>query len=491
MEPYRGKIRNKLVITFVSFVVVAVVGSGWFLYCSTRRALEKQLGTELAAIAGIAANQINGELLLSLSPGDEQSRTYANLQRKLNSIRGSTGARRLYIFDLQNHSLLDTEPQVAIGREYPQLRFNTSELKRVWQGEPSHSTLFKGTDGNFYQSGFAPIELGGRIVAAVGVDISAGFVQNLQSYRKGIFSFGLLSILLSVVIGFVLAKTITDPIKCLVESATQIGRGNLNRPVVTKSRDELGYLGQAMDKMRKSIMDRDRQLKTMLAAVAHEIRNPLGGIELFAGLAAEELEGKSKGKDHIDKIIREVRNLSRIIDEFLTFARPLNPQRRLALLADLIDEAFCLVSSELEAKGIVFKKELSENQIYVYADPEQVKRALLNLFKNSIQAMEQNGNLIVTGTRKRSRVSIEIKDTGSGIPQGHLERIFDPFFTTRQQGIGLGLSIVKKIVEENGGKISVATKQNHGTTFTILLPGSKPTGKIKDEHHEQNCGNRR
>ncbi|MCK4590781.1 MAG: hypothetical protein KAT86_03435, partial [Candidatus Latescibacteria bacterium] len=169
MKPYQGKIRNKLLITFISFVIVVVGGSGWFLYYSTRRALENQLGSELAAIAQIAANQISGELLLSLSPGDEQSRTYANLQRKLSSIKNSTGARRLYIFNLQNHSLLDTDPEVAIGREYPQLRFNTSELKRVWQGEPAYSTLFKGTEGDFYQSGFAPIQFDGRIVAAVGM----------------------------------------------------------------------------------------------------------------------------------------------------------------------------------------------------------------------------------------------------------------------------------------------------------------------------------
>ena len=479
MKPYQGKIRNKLLITFISFVIVVVGGSGWFLYYSTRRALENQLGSELAAIAQIAANQISGELLLSLSPGDEQSRTYANLQRKLSSIKNSTGARRLYIFDLQNHSLLDTDPEVAIGREYPQLRFNTSELKRVWQGEPAYSTLFKGTEGDFYQSGFAPIQFDGRIVAAVGMNLSAGFVQNLQSYRRSIFAFGLLSILLSVAIGFILAKTITNPVNRLVESATQIGQGDLNKPVVVESRDELGYLGQAMDKMRKSIVDRDRQLKTMLAGIAHEIRNPLGGIELFAGLAAEELGEDNSGKEHINKISREVRNLNRIIDEFLAFARPLNPQKRSALLTDLIDEASCLVSSELEAKGIVFKKELSEDRICIYADPEQIKRALLNLFKNSIQAMEQNGNLVVRGTRKGRRVSIEVQDTGPGVPQGDLEKIFDPFFTTKEQGVGLGLSVVKKVVEENGGEIFVAAKQNQGTTFTILLPGSEPTSKIK------------
>jgi hypothetical protein len=95
MKPYQGKIRNKLLITFVFFVIVAVGGSGWFLYYSTRRALENQLGSELAAIAQIAANQISGELLLSLSPGDEQCRTYANLQRLLCSNRNSTGARWL------------------------------------------------------------------------------------------------------------------------------------------------------------------------------------------------------------------------------------------------------------------------------------------------------------------------------------------------------------------------------------------------------------
>ncbi|MCK5327082.1 MAG: hypothetical protein KAR36_00645, partial [Candidatus Latescibacteria bacterium] len=105
---YNGRIRNKLVIPFVLFVTVVIGGSGWFLYRSTKRSLEDQLGDKLIVIAQMAATQISGDLVTRLKPGDEESRTYANLIRKLERIKEATGAKRLYVFDPRNRSLLDT-----------------------------------------------------------------------------------------------------------------------------------------------------------------------------------------------------------------------------------------------------------------------------------------------------------------------------------------------------------------------------------------------
>ena len=475
MGMYNGRIRNKLVIPFVLFVTVVIGGSGWFLYRSTKRSLEDQLGDKLIVIAQMAATQISGDLVTRLKPGDEESRTYANLIRKLERIKEATGAKRLYVFDPRNRSLLDTGEDVSIGREYVKLRFDGSELEAVWRGRASHSILFRGSDGAFYKSGFAPIKVKDRVVAAVGVDVSATFLTTIEGFRRSVLAFGMVSVLITVIIGFLLAKTITDPIQSLVRSAMEIGRGNLNRKVSVRSNDELGYLGHAMDRMRRGIIDRDHQLKTMLAGIAHEIRNPLGGIELFAGLAADELEDESKGKEHIRKIIKEVNTLNRIIGEFLDFARPSEPRKESVSLEALIDEVALLSSPDFEGKGIVFRKDFSQDQIRVYADPEQIRRAFLNLFKNAIQAMEQGGVLIVRGELREDMVKTEIRDTGRGIPKEDSGRLFDPFFTTREKGAGLGLSIVKKIVEAHSGKISVVSEPGQGATFTAWLPASSPS----------------
>ena len=145
------------------------------------------------------------------------------------------------------------------------------------------------------------------------------------------------------------------------------------------------------------------------------------------------------------------------------------------MLEALIDEVALLSSPDFEGKGIVFRKHFSQDRICVHADPEQIKRSFLNLFRNAIQAMEQGGVLIVRGEQREDLVKAEIEDTGMGIPKNDLEKLFDPFFTTKEMGAGLGLSIVKKIVEENAGKISVVSEQGKGTTFTLWLPASTPS----------------
>jgi len=471
---YPGRIGSKLVAIFVLFVALLLGGSGWVLYHLTRTALEDDLGDKLTAIAGIAAQEINPNLLMRLRPGDEDSRTYANLRRRLRHIQEATGARRLYAFDRQMGSLVDTETGVLIGRPYVKLNFDRTELARVWVGETAHSVLFEGTDGRMYKSGYAPVRSGDEVVAAIGVDIGATFLEAVRRFRRTVLLFAAVGIGVTVAIGFLFANTITRPIHRLVRAAGRIGRGDFAVEIRAVSRDELGYLSDALDAMRRNIIDRDNRLKTMLASIAHEIRNPLGGIEIFAGLLADKLEQDSAAREDAARIIQETRDLNRIITEFLDFARPKRPAKRSVPLDDLVDEALFPMLPEGEAKGVRFEIELPEGQ-YLHVDPDQTRRALLNLFKNAIQAMESGGRLLVRARRMDGGiVEIRIEDTGVGIPPEHMERLFEPFFTTREKGTGLGLAIVKKAVEENDGRITVETKPGEGTVFALLLPEGVP-----------------
>ena len=471
---YPGRIGGKLVATFVLFVALLLGGSGWVLYHLTRTGLEDDLGGKLMAIAGIAAQEINPNLLMRLRPGDEGSRTYTNLRRKFLNIQEATGARRLYAFDRQGGSLLDTEAEAVIGRPYVKLKFDRTELEQVWAGEVAHSVLFEGTDGRMYKSGYAPIHSDGEIVAAVGVDIGATFLATVRRFRRTVLLFAAVGIGITVAIGFLFANTITRPIHRLVRAAERIGRGDFEAEIRATSRDELGYLANALDAMRASITDRDNRLKTMLASIAHEIRNPLGGIEIFAGLLADKLEGDSAAQKDATRIIQEARDLNRIITEFLDFARPKPPVKRSIPLGDLVDEALFPLLPEAEEQGVHFRTETPED-LHLYVDPDQMRRALLNLFKNAIQAMASGGQLSVRAQRSRDgSVEVRIEDTGTGIPSEHVEHLFDPFFTTRETGTGLGLAIVRKAVEENGGRIDVETKQGEGTVFALVLPEGAP-----------------
>ena len=468
---YGGRIGNKLVVTFVLFVTIFVGAAGWFLYRITKNSLDEELGGKLVAIAQAAKTQIYGLSVIQLAPGDEETLTYDNLLNKIRKVKEATDVKRVYIFGRDNRSLVDTDMDIPIGMEYIKLRFDRAELESLWRGDSVHTVLFKGDDGIYYKSGYAPIKVNEEIVAAVGVDTSATFVAAIKRFRRNVVIFAIVSVIMTIAIGFLFAQTITRSIHKLVEAADEIGRGNFNQEIHIDSRDELGYLGNAMENMRKGIIERDNQLRMMLAGVAHEIRNPLGGIEIFAGLLTDELEGDSK--EHTRKIIREVKNLNDIITQFLEFARPAEPVKRSVTVGAVMDEAYFLLSPEFEESNARFLRNLDCEDARIFVDPEQIKRVFVNVFKNALQAMKDSGELTLSGQVKGNFVEIAVSDTGPGIQEENLERIFDPFFTTKEKGVGLGLSIVKEIIEGNDGEIAVESQWGKSTTFTISLPLSQ------------------
>jgi len=262
----------------------------------------------------------------------------------------------------------------------------------------------------------------------------------------------------------------SQPIQRLVRAAHEIGRGNLGQVVDTEVDDELGYLGETMEEMRKRLLARDAQLRQMLGGVAHEIRNPLGGIEIYAGLIADDLPEDDERKQHIQKVIGEVRQLNLVISEFLDFARPASPAPEPTPVLRLTEDAAFLLAPEMEKAGVAYHQEV-EPELEIDVDPEQVKRALFNLMKNAVQAMRQGGDLWVRAERENGQVIIEVEDSGPGIGREEQERLFEPFYTTKEKGSGLGLAIVHQTVEKNRGWVRVQSRQGQGTSFSMVLPG--------------------
>jgi signal transduction histidine kinase len=466
----RGRIGRRLVISFVLLVTALVAGSSWLLHGLARRSLERQMSEHLVSVAQLVATVPDGEVLSRLQPGSEGFRLYRNLATRLRWVRELVGARRVYVFDREGRSLLDTEDGWPIGREYPHLKVRDRlELARVWQGAPVHSVLFH--EGPvYYMSGYAPVYAGGQVVAAVGVDVGAGFMGAIQLFRRSILIFAGVGVVLTVVVALVLAGTLTRPIQRLVTAAREIGRGNLALAVDTSARDELGYLAETMEEMRRKLLARDAQLRQMLAGVAHEIRNPLGGIEIYAGLIADDLPAADPRKQHIQKVIDEVRTLNRVITEFLEFARPVAPSPEWTPVARLVDDAAFLLGPEMERAGVELHQDVPA-ELRVYADAEQVKRALANLMKNAVQAMRNGGRLRVWGRAVDGEIVLEVEDTGAGMDAQTQQRLFEPFFTTREQGSGLGLAIVRRSVEENGGRVELKRTGAGGTVIQLVLPG--------------------
>ena len=470
-ERPRTRIGHKLILSFVVLVMVVVGLSGWVLFELTDRSLERQMRDHLVSIATLVSTNLSGNVLSYLRPGREHSDLYRRLMSKLQRAEQGVGARHIFVFDREYRSLLDTDGLMPIGREYPKLLFDSRELERVWKGHTAHSVLFY--DGDVpYMTGYAPIFHDGEVVAAVGVEIGAGFVDSIRVFGRSVLIFAGLGALLTVGVAWGLARTLTRPIQKLVEAAREIGRGSMDQEVATASDDEIGYLGETMEEMRRKLVARDAQLRLMLGGVAHEIRNPLGSIDLYAGLIASDLPASDERKQHIEKVIEEVRRLNGVISEFLEFARPAPAQPQPTELAPLVANAAFLLAPEMQAAGISYEERVAPDLV-CYIDAEQMERALVNLMKNAVQAMRDGGHLTVRATAEGEGVVVEVVDDGPGMSKEVQARLFEPFFTTKEKGSGLGMALVARAVEKNRGWIEIDSRQGEGTVCRIRLPQSK------------------
>ena len=470
-ERPRTRIGHKLILSFVLLVMVVVGLSGWVLFELTDRSLERQMRDHLVSVATLVSTKLSGSVLPYLHEGREHSTLYRNLMLKLQRAEQGVGARHIFVFDREYRSLLDTDGLMPIGREYPKLLFHRRELERVWKGQTAHSMLFYDDDVP-YMTGYAPIFHDGEVVAAVGVEIGAGFVDSIRVFGRSVLIFAGLGALLTVGVAWGLARTLTRPIQKLVEAAREIGRGNMNQEVATASDDEIGYLGEAMEEMRRKLVARDAQLRLMLGGVAHEIRNPLSSIDLYAGLIAGDLPASDERKQHIEKVIEEVRRLNGVISEFLEFARPAPAQPQPTELAPLVANAAFLLAPEMQSAGISYEERVAPDLV-CYIDAEQMERALVNLMKNAVQAMRDGGHLTVRATVAGEEVVVEVADDGSGMSEEVQARLFEPFFTTKEKGSGLGMALVARAIEENHGRIEIDSRQGAGTVCRLRLPQSK------------------
>ncbi|RUM35113.1 MAG: two-component sensor histidine kinase [Desulfobulbus sp.] len=213
-------------------------------------------------------------------------------------------------------------------------------------------------------------------------------------------------------------------------------------------------------------------LGKMVAAVSHEIKNPLGIVRSTAEMLGKRMSKIAPGNEKLtDIIVEETNRLDGIVREFLDFARPRDPAKVQSSLNELVERLARFMAPEFASKKIVFKMDLSPVLPEVPMDGEQIYQVLLNIIINGIQAMEEGGVISVKTypLPHGKTVAVEISDTGIGMSDEKMEQIFTPFFTDKNRGTGLGLSISKNIVQKHGGSITVRSREGTGTTFTIIL----------------------
>ncbi len=242
--------------------------------------------------------------------------------------------------------------------------------------------------------------------------------------------------------------------------------------------EEVRHLREELARKNAELRRRERlaALGEMAAGVAHEIRNPLSGIRLFASLLGKDLRGRPAEFRMVEKISKYVGVLEQIVSDILHFGRPTKSNPAEVKLGTLVREAVELASGRVR-DGVTFEVDPGVDAIELISDAALLQRAMINLLVNAAEATLNRydraggGAVSVCADRNTAdRVAIRIEDNGPGIPSALMDRIFNPFFTTKDDGTGLGLAIVHQIAETLGGSIRAANRTGGGAVFTLLIP---------------------
>lgn len=209
-------------------------------------------------------------------------------------------------------------------------------------------------------------------------------------------------------------------------------------------------------------------LGEMAAGIAHEVRNPLASIHLYADMLRSDLAEQPPQQDLAKQIAAAVRGLDAIVNDVLSFSREMRVRKTAARAADVLERAAAAVGPLLDANGVHVR--IAGEDVTLHVDLELMQQALVNLVRNAADAMPDGGTLRLSAAVEDGATQIAVADSGAGISKQDVDRIFNPFFTTRATGTGLGLAIVHRIVDAHGGSIAVTNEVEGGACFTLCLP---------------------
>ena len=287
------------------------------------------------------------------------------------------------------------------------------------------------------------------------------------------------ALLIMIGIGLLFGRRFIAPIFILQRGTQAVAAGDLTSRVHIKSADEFGELGQAFNSMADRLVELQEDVKRqerqamfgrVAAGLVHDLSHPIQNIGNSTRLLMrEDLDTESRETFH-KTIERELQTLKRFMEDLRNIVKP-KPIERFAMDINVaVSEIVDPMRAEGERHGIKVEGRYAEGALIIEGDRFALGRVFRNLITNAIQATEAGGRVVVTTARAGDHVEIRVTDTGSGIPADRLSRIFDDFVTTKRRGLGLGLAISKRIVEQLDGTITVESEVGRGTSFTLRFP---------------------
>ncbi len=295
---------------------------------------------------------------------------------------------------------------------------------------------------------------------------------------------------IGVLLTLYFAKTYTGPIQEIADAARKVAAGDLTMQLKVRGSDEIGALTRNFNDMVRRLSDNNAlqeklkeaehmsKIGVLASGIAHEVRNPLNFINLsidhlrvaYSPLTAAKKEAFDAS---IAGIKSEIDRLNGMVSNFLDYGRQLTLNLKRIDLRPIIAETLVLVSDSASSQNVSIETIQSDEAVEVQADYRHLKTCLLNIFLNAIQAMPGGGQLTVGAALNNGTACVMVSDTGCGIAPENLPKIFEPYFTTKDIGIGLGLALTRRIIEEHGGSLTIESEQGRGTDASIKLPAAR------------------
>jgi len=473
MVPAMIRLRTKLLAAYVATIapLFAVFGV-WVVHVSST-ALEEELGRSLAASAAIIASGYSSSTTAGRIARleDDSAAMRDRLLKGLEASRLQAGLSRVRVVTPDLDTLVDTAGALPSSRQFD-LETDRSEAEEAAAtGGATSSVLFWDDDGTPFMRGYAPVDFEGEVVALVVVERPASYFARLRHLRAQTLGFGVLLLLATSLVSALISRRIVGPLTQLAEAARRVGEGDLKATLPALGNDEVGHLATALRQMQRDLAARDEDTRMMLAGIAHEVRNPIGGMELYLGVLEESLRDDAELGGHAARVRRELGYLTRVVEEFLAFSRE-QPLRMVRVTAEELVGA-ALASATRNGAAASIEVDVVPRDLALTCDVDAMRGVLINLLQNALQASPDGATVRVVARvpdgSPAERVLV-VEDHGSGMAPDVLERAFRPFFTTREKGTGLGLALAKKIVTRHGGRISIDSAPGRGTRVTVVLP---------------------
>jgi signal transduction histidine kinase len=377
--------------------------------------------------------------------------------------------------DVSSIAILDTNGMV-IAADRPELRGHLYQDNLTFKALASPTVILQKLpeveDMEIWDTAVPIFELDQRIGTA---RIKYSVEDTYAGLLNTIVLIGIFAILISLILSYYFARSISHPIKQVVDLANAYGKGDLDATIPIEREDEIGHLVRSLNKLSKDLKQMIEEkisneslimIGEFAAYIIHDLKNPLSGIHLLADGMHRRIEEKNPLKKYSTEILLATQKLEDFIGKTLDIARWTTIDKKPIHINELIEEEV----KAIQYKSIPVRTNYDPVIPDIQGDSQLLSMAVRNLLSNAIEAIPEQGTISVETRRINRQTIIKIADTGTGIDPDRLGKIFRPFFSMKTQGHGLGLAMVKKAVILHQGKIEVESEKGAGSQFTIILP---------------------